>query len=84
MDDSQVFVITKNEVLFSISNVIRHLEGLTFDNFIDDTPYNDFVDFLNSNNIEKMDFIIEYLKSESWQMEEAVFDIARENIHIDM
>jgi hypothetical protein len=84
MDESQVFEITKKEVLFSISNVILHLEGLTFDNFIDDTPYHEFVDFLNYTNFEKMDFIIEYLKSESWQLEEAVFDIARENIHIDI
>lgn len=82
MDESQVFEITKKEVLISISNVILHLEDLTFDNFIDDTLYHEFIDFLNSTDIEKMDVIIEYLKSMSWQLEEAVFDIARDNIEL--
>lgn len=37
MEERQFLEKTKNEVLFSIHHIIRHLEGLTFDNFIDNT-----------------------------------------------
>lgn len=82
MDESQVFEMTKVEVLNSLNDILNHLKSISFIDFLDDTSLDDFNEFLNLTDEGKVDMIIDYLKSESWQREEAVFDIARERIII--
>jgi hypothetical protein len=87
MEQEKLFELTKENAIARLHQAISEtLDDLNFDNFIEyhfsdprDTSFeNELENFIESSAEQKIDTMVDFIKSELWILEDAIWDIIKE------